>query len=313
MENDTKKIITIENMGQFSELLSLNFDKQNIEFVYIASDTFSEVDFKKIISSLNEKNIKSGIRLSRINTDKNTIKSFIYDKKDIVNGKLNKKDSNYSFDAIMIRNIDQFSFLLSMLRHLHKNKFKFSSEHFPFIISLDWSLNIYNNETKNVLCNFLKEFVPETNIYTTYNLEQNIKELEALSSDDLIFYGYVPVMISSNCILKSEGKCLYPDRNFDSLDSIKLNENISTSAHTTLIDRKGETLNIKTYCKYCYNQIFNPEPIFLCDMRDDIKNINYKYERYDFTFETSDELKRILEREERPLKFTRGHIKRGIE
>ena len=96
------------------------------------------------------------------------------------------------------------------------------------------------------------------------------------------------------------------------MDSVKSNENVSASAHTTLIDRKNEILNIKTYCKYCYNQIFNPEPIFLCDMRDDLKNINYKYERYDFTFETGVDLIKILEREEKPIKFTRGHIKRGI-
>ena len=312
MTSNIKKIVTIENMGQLDALLSLDIESLNVEAVYISSDTFTENEYKDICKKLKAKNVKTGIRLSRVNTDKNIIKSFIYDKKDIQNKKLDSMKSNYDFDYIMIRNIDQFSFLLELLRHLDKNNFKFNFDEKPFNIHLDWSLNIYNNETKNIFYNLLSNLVPIKHLLCTFNLEQNIKELGALNMDDLVFYGYVPVMVSSNCLLKSQGKCMYPDRNFDSLDSIKSNENIFTSAHTTLIDRKNETLNIKTYCKYCYNQIFNPEPIFLCDMRDDLKSINYKYERYDFTFETGEDLINILEREDKPIKFTRGHIKRGI-
>ncbi len=313
MQGNIKKIVTIENISQFNSLLSLDLKNLNIEMVYITSDTFNEKEYKDALLSLKNKNLKTGIRLSRVNTDKNIIKSFIYDKKDIQNKKLDALKSNYDFDGIMIRNIDQFSYLLEMLRHLDKNNFKFNFEDMPFAVHLDWSLNIYNNETKKIFYDLLSNFIPAKYLFCTFNLEQNIKELGMLNMDDLVFYGYVPVMVSSNCILKSQGKCMYPDRNFDSLDSAKLNENIFTSAHTTLIDRKNETLNIKTYCKYCYNQIFNPEPIFLCDMREDLKNIEYKFERYDFTFEEGSIIKRILEKEDRPEKFTRGHIKRGIE
>ena len=312
MQGNIKKIVTIENMMQLNSLLSLDIKNLNLEIVYITSDTFNEKEYKDAYLALKNKNVKAGIRLSRVNTDKNIIKSFIYDKKDIQNKKLDALKSSYDFDSIMIRNIDQFSFLLEMLRHLDKNNFKFNFDAMPFTIHLDWSLNIYNNETKNIFYDLLSSFIPTKYLLCTFNLEQNIKELSALDMDDLVFYGSVPVMVSSNCILKSQGKCMYPDRNFDSLDSIKSNENIFTSAHTTLIDRKNETLNIKTYCRYCYNQIFNPEPIFLCDMRDDLKSINYKYERYDFTFETGDDLIKILDREDKPIKFTRGHIKRGI-
>ena len=312
MTSNIKKIVTIENMMQLNSLLSLDLKNLNLEIVYITSDTFNEKDYKDAYLALKNKNVKAGIRLSRVNTDKNIIKSFIYDKKDIQNKKLDSNKSNYDFDYIMIRNIDQFSFLLELLRHLDKNNFKFNFDAMPFTIHIDWPLNIYNNETKNIFYDLLSNFIPTSHLLCTFNLEQNIKELGALNMDDLVFYGYVPVMVSSNCILKSQGKCMYPDRNFDNLDSVKSNENISTSAHATLIDRKNETLNIKTYCRYCYNQIFNPEPIFLCDMKDDLKSINYKYERYDFTFETGEELIKILEREDKPIKFTRGHIKRGI-
>ena len=313
MQGNIKKIVTIENITQLNSLLSLDLKNLNIEMVYITSDTFNEKEYKDALLSLKNKNLKTGIRLSRVNTDKNIIKSFIYDKKDIQNKKLDALKSNYDFDGIMIRNIDQFAYLLEMLRNLDKNNFKFNFEDIPFTVHLDWSLNIYNNETKNIFYDLLSNFIPTKYLFCTFNLEQNIKELGMLNMDDLVFYGYVPVMVSSNCILKSQGKCMYPDRNFDSLDSVKSNENISASAHTYIIDRKDEKVNVKTYCKFCYNQIFNPEPIFLCDMRDELSKITYGYERYDFTFEDGQSMIKILVNEERPHKFTRGHIKRGID
>ena len=77
MASNIKKIVAIENMMQLNSLLSLDLKNLNIEIVYITSDTFSEKEYKDAHTALKNKNIKTGIRLSRVNTDKNIIKSFI--------------------------------------------------------------------------------------------------------------------------------------------------------------------------------------------------------------------------------------------
>ena len=76
MLTNVKKIVTIENMMQLNSLLSLDMKNLNIEMVYITSDTFSEKEYKDAYLALKNKNVKAGIRLSRLNTDKNIIKSF---------------------------------------------------------------------------------------------------------------------------------------------------------------------------------------------------------------------------------------------
>lgn len=313
MPYSKKKIICIETIEQLETLSNIDLNKLNIDTVYITSDTINK-DNEKIFTNLNkliENNINIGIRLSRLGTDEQSIKSFFYDIKD---AQLNKKPKSNAllYNSIMVRNIDQLSFAASLLKKITNNNFKFNREECKFTICIDWSLNVYNNETRKFLISNLNNYISEECIKFTYNLEQNTNELKLLDMDELVFYGYVPVMATSNCILKSTDKCIYPDRNYDDLEPYE-NDNIFTSAHTYIIDRKKEKVNVKTYCKFCYNQIFNPEPIFLCDMRDELSKINYEYERYDFTFEDGQSMIKILVNEERPHKFTRGHIKRGID
>lgn len=106
-----------------------------------------------------------------------------------------------------------------------------------------------------------------------------------------------------------------------------------------IIDRKGKKLHYKTYCKYCYNKIFNTEPIYLLDKIDEIilRSCNSRLQmqesvgtdiirlprsgeclqspssyRLDFSFETENEVRDILNKKI-PESFTRGHFKNSIK
>ena len=85
-----------------------------------------------------------------------------------------------------------------------------------------------------------------------------------------------------------------------------------------IIDRKGAKLHYKTYCKYCYNKIFNTEPLFLLDKVDEILRADIMRSnslasfRIDFSFENEKEFENIL-KGKCPDSFTRGHYKNSIK
>lgn len=277
------KNICIETTEQLERILNIDFKKLNINNINISFDTFENINL--LINNIKNKTknicFNIGIKPERIGTGKDCIDFFI---------------NNININKIIIRNIDQYSYLLYVFKKI-RDKSKINNK----IIDFDYSMNIYNHETKNVLLNGLSDFINIKNIIFTYPLEQNIYELKELEFDELIVYGYIPVMISNNCIFKTQNKCLN-----------KNNKNI-LSGLTSIKDRKNDNIFMKSYCKYCYNQIFNPYPLYLLDMNNELDKINKKFIRYDFSFENKKELENILINNIKPVNFTRGHIKRGIE
>lgn len=277
------KNICVETTEQLNEILNMDFEKLNINNINVSFDTFDNIE-SSINNILNKtKNIPFliGIRPEKIGTGIDSINFFI---------------KNNTINKIIIRNIDQYSYLLYVLKKIN-DKSKINNK----IINFDYSMNIYNHETKNVLLNELSNFININNIIFTYPLEQNLYELKELNFDELLVYGYIPVMTSNNCIFKTQNKCLNNN-----------NKNILTGL-TSIKDRKNENIFIKSYCKYCYNQIFNPYPLYLLDMNNELEKINKKYIRYDFSLENKKEINDILLNKLKPINFTRGHIKRGIE
>lgn len=277
------KNICVETIEQLNEILNMDYKKLDINNINVSFDTFENINF--IINKIKNKTknipFNIGVKSERTGTGKDCIDFFI---------------NNTNINKIIIRNIDQYSYLLYVLKKI-RDKSKIKNK----IIDFDYSMNIYNHETKNVLLNGLFNFINIYNIIFTYPLEQNLYELKELNFNELLVYGYIPVMTSNNCIFKTQNQCLN-----------KNNKNI-LSGLTSIKDRKNENIFIKSYCKYCYNQIFNPFPLYLLDMNNELEKINKKYIRYDFSFENKKEINDILLNKLKPINFTRGHIKRGIE
>lgn len=193
--------------------------------------------------------------------------------------------------GFVIKNLEEYNFVMKDLNCKELNK----------QIILDYNVYTVNQEAKEFWQN------REIHHFTT-SIELNASEIKELGCEDsdLLVYGHIPLMVSAQCVLKNTKGCL------------KKNEVLN------LTDRKNKTFYVKNYCKYCYNCIYNGEPISLIKNKKEILALHPRNLRLDFTFENSKEIHEIIEAyintfvNDQDVAFelksyTRGHFKRGIE
>ena len=111
---------------------------------------------------------------------------------------------------------------------------------------------------------------------------------------ELMIYGHLPMMVSANCIQRTSARCDHGNRILQ------------------LRDRMGKDMPVRCYCTYCYNQIFNAEPLVLYDLPDEVRALQPQCLRYDFSVESADVVRQVLEGAV-PRSMTRGHFRHGIE
>lgn len=189
---------------------------------------------------------------------------------------------------VLVRNVEA----LAMVEAL--------KEAYPFEITTDASLYCWNISSVSAL----KEYASRI----TLPLELNAKELRPLRKDftEQIVYGYIPLMISANCVLKTNGTC----KKFAGSDREK----------ASLKDRYGKVFTVITNCKYCYNAIYNSVPLSLH------KKYNLSLPgsiRLQFSIEEPEQMKGILdyyvkwlnlEPAEFPIEeYTAAHENRQVE
>ena len=142
----------------------------------------------------------------------------------------------------------------------------------------------------------------------TLPLELNSRELETLGCEqmELFVYGYLPAMVSAQCIVRTTKGCTKKP------ELLKMK------------DRTGKELPVKNFCRFCYNTIYNPSPLSLLGQEKLVSRLQPGALRLAFTMESPEQMKEILdafadhflhgEDTKDPLKdFTRGHFKRGVE
>lgn len=148
----------------------------------------------------------------------------------------------------------------------------------------------------------------------TFPLELNSRELESLSKKtkadgiewELQVYGYLPAMVSAQCVVRTTRGCTHkPEILF-------------------MTDRTGKRIPMKNHCRFCYNTIYNPSPLSLLGMEKTVERINPEVIRLAFTIEKPAQIREIIrtfadhfrhgqEGEPPFADFTRGHMKRGVE
>lgn len=111
---------------------------------------------------------------------------------------------------------------------------------------------------------------------------------------ELMIYGHLPMMVSANCIQRTSARCDHGNRILQ------------------LRDRMGKDMPVRCYCTYCYNQIFNAEPLVLYDLPDEVRALQPQCLRYDFSVEPAAVVRQVLEGAV-PCSMTRGHFRHGIE
>lgn len=175
---------------------------------------------------------------------------------------------------------------------------------------LDHSLYTWNDEA-------VAFWMGERILRNTVPLELNGKELAHRDNrnSEMLLYGYLPLMISAQCIRNNlygcdgkEGRCFLRDRY----------EKIFPAVCHCSPWKTGNT----NAPEYCYNMIYNSLPFGLLKEKKQVLSLGMESFRLSFTIERADETKKILEgfidtylHGAAPLEieFTKGHFKRGAE
>jgi U32 family peptidase len=203
--------------------------------------------------------------------------------------------------GFVIKNLEEIALLQSLLmKEMTKKQ-----------IILNYNMYTYNKEAKV----FWQEHQLE---HFTAPIELNYQELKELdiSDSDIVVYGYLPLMVSTQCLFENTTACAKGKR-----DVVRSGEN---NIQGRLTDRLDKSFYVKTSCTGCYNTIYNGQPLALHKQADDIIKLNPRAIRIDFTNESYEEAERILQlfsdqfyhgkkNVEELTGYTTGHFKRGIE
>lgn len=116
---------------------------------------------------------------------------------------------------------------------------------------------------------------------------------------EVLVYGFVPRMISAQCIQKNSSGCT------------------RTSGFITMTDRKGEKFRVQNRCDSCYNILYNSVPVSLHTRLESLIKLNGTGYRFDFTTESPDLIREVLELftgecETCSYRYTKGHWDKGI-
>ncbi len=192
-----------------------------------------------------------------------------------------------AWDGMLIRNYESYEFL---------REHKYSG-----CIVMDHNMYQFNRSAK--------EFWKRENTESlTAPIELNYRELKevGLENSELIVYGYLPMMVSAQCVQKTTDGCY------------------KKKGQLQLVDRYQKEFSVKNNCDYCYNMIYNTLPLVLTDQKEEIRELHPKALRLHFTIEESKQVKAVLDMYEAvfwhngaaiepDMEFTRGHFKRGIK
>ena len=269
--------VYVEEMEQFE--VALKFD--SVKRIYLDANAVSRIWKNVVIKQLIEKAHTNGMELylalPHIFREKTKAQYTEH-----LNFLLKEE-----WDGFLVRNIESFMFL--------------KEQGYSGKIVLDYSVYHFNRHAKH--------FWHEQSV-TSYTapLELNYKELAevGLEQGELIVYGYLPMMVSAQCITKTTKGCS------------------QKRGRISFVDRYQKRFTAKNHCDYCYNIIYNTAPLMLLDQNEEISMLNPMALRLHFTLETASETERILklyemsfvkkqEIEMSDLDFTRGHFKRGIK
>lgn len=174
----------------------------------------------------------------------------------------------------------------------------------------DASLYTWNDEA----CEFWRE---EEILRNTMPMELNGKELSHRDNRDseCIIYGYLPLMISAQCVRKNSGRCDGREKTMVLRDRY---DKEFTSACVCHPWKTGTTEKKER----CYNIIYNSIPYGLLSESKKVKSLGASALRLSFTLENGKETEAILReftdvyfygKAAADREFTKGHFKRGAE
>lgn len=271
------QVTTTEQFAAALEVFSGMERRREREFgIYLASETFDPADWKKSVTACHEKGIRCYLMLPRI--FRSQAETFF-----ITNMKMLLEAG---FDALGAASMEEPEFF-----RVHAPKLPLYFDHGMYAFN-------------HLAVRTMEEMGASR---WTVPVELNRREIrEAGIHGEMIVYGYLPMMVSAQCIKKTMEGC---------------------TGKTELLylkDRMGKEFPAVNQCRFCYNTIYNSSPLSLLGLGPDVLDLGPKALRMNFTVENRRETADVIrsfykeyvlgEDAGAALKeFTRGHFKRGIE
>ena len=114
--------------------------------------------------------------------------------------------------------------------------------------------------------------------FVTLPHELNERELRirGCQQDELIIYGYQPLMITANCLAKTLKNCK------------------KQPGYLYLEDRYQKRFPVRRCCHSCHNVIYNSAPLYLLDCTKELGRLQPGSVRLHFTMEGKEEIRTIL-------------------
>lgn len=195
------------------------------------------------------------------------------------------------FSGVLVRNLEELGTVRSWMRERPEG---FGA----YAVVPDAGVYCFNAAAVG----FLSEFMGEITVPYELNAKEAAHLVRAAREQDvpanLIVYSRIPMMVTANCLRKTAGQC---------------REDGKARRQFFLKDRQGAIFPVEINCDHCYNVLYNSVPYSLHGAKKERDRIGAAAFRYDFTIETGEQCRRILEGEFPFLDYTAGHCKRGVE
>lgn len=111
--------------------------------------------------------------------------------------------------------------------------------------------------------------------------KEEIEEFSFLNETECIVYGKIPLMVSAQCLYANTRGCVCQDKEKQAFPIFFKNQ-------------KGREFLAINYCKYCYNMIYQREPLFLENRDNQWEKWGIPSIRYIFTTEGKKETAEVL-------------------
>ena len=277
----------VESLEQLRAVLS----EPRVTLVYLDEACFPDDAFADGFRKIHAAGKQAGLRLRRVerSTDGGLSSGDLLQK-------IWEAPEPYRPDTLLIRSMDEVEIVREFIENLSQREMPK-----PEIV-YDYTVYGYNLEAVKMLLDLGAERLTapiELNAHELRALRRSREELRIPGTGkaptyELVVYGHLPMMVSANCIRKTSAGCDHANR------ILKLR------------DRMQKNMPVRCYCKYCYNQIFNAEPMVLYDLGSRLPLLPKDSIRYDFSVEGSAEVHRILAGY-LPEKLTRAHFTHGVD
>lgn len=249
-----RKIISVLYKWQAELVLQ----QKGIHAVYLRTEQMSDEEIRAFVKQGNEKRIRMYLMMPLI------FRNTVYQRE---KEKLKRSGNIYQIKELtgfVIRNMESFVFLTK--------EAGIPAER----IVTDANLYTANTDAIRWWCS---QGVQES----TIPLELTGKECSTIpcrTDRNAIIYGYIPLMVSAQCIRRRTGGC-----------EMNRGENGSV---LKFHDEKNREFAVLNCCKYCYNMIYHGIPLSLEQEKAEYLKMGVRGFRYDFTIEDPQQIREIL-------------------